>query len=104
MKNINPEIEGVYLCKVRGKKYCNYEVLRYSKNDGWWQYYKDYSRKDSDIEGWVGLDSKVTVESFQLIEKDAKQSKKSLYELSKKTHSSSVGGMNCSNLDFQYIF
>ncbi len=42
------------------------------KNDGWWQYYKDYSRKDSDIEGWVGLDSKVTVESFQLIEKDAK--------------------------------
>ena len=27
-----------------------------------------------------------------------------LYELSKKTHSSSVGGMNCSNLDFQYIF
>ena len=77
MKNINPEIEGVYLCKVRGKKYCNHEVLRYSKNDGWWQYYKDYSRKDSDIEGWVGLDSKVTVESFQLIEKDAKQSKKS---------------------------
>ena len=27
-----------------------------------------------------------------------------IYELSKKTHSSSVGGMNCSNLDFQYIF
>ena len=76
MKNINPEIEGVYLCKVRGKKYCNYEVLQYSKNDGWWQYYKDYSRKDSDIEGWVGLDSKVAVESFQLIEEDAKQSKK----------------------------
>ena len=80
MKNINPEIEGVYLCKVRGKKYCNYEVLRYSKNDGWWQYYKDYSCKDSDIEGWVGLDSKVTVESFQLIEEDAKQSKKEFIE------------------------
>ena len=72
MKIKNPEIEGVYLCKVKGKKYCNYEVLLYTKNDGWWQYYKAYYRKDSEIEGWMALDSNVTVESFQLIEEDAK--------------------------------
>lgn len=72
MKIRNPEIDGIYLCKVRGKKYCNHEVLQYTKNEGWWQYYKAYSRENSEIEGWVGLDSNVTVESFQLIEENDK--------------------------------
>lgn len=42
---------GLYLCKVKGQRFCDYAILRYDE-DGWWQYIKEYS--GSRIEGWCG--------------------------------------------------
>ena len=32
---------GLYLCKVKGLKFCDHIVLKYNE-DGWWRYFQDY--------------------------------------------------------------
>lgn len=55
---------GLYLCKVKGMKFCDYIVLKYDE-DGWWRYFQDYVH---DHEGWVGNNLEI-IES-KLIEED----------------------------------
>lgn len=56
---------GLYLCKVKGLKFCDYTVLEYNE-DGWWRYFQDYV---NDLEGWVGNNLEI-VGKPQLIEDD----------------------------------
>lgn len=46
---------GLYLCKVKGLRFCGYAVLKW---DGlyWWQYYRDTRAQ---IEGWIGNDLEI---------------------------------------------
>ena len=53
---------GLYLCKVKGMKFCDYIVLKYNE-DGWWRYFQDYVNQ---LEGWVGNNLEI-VEVVQLI-------------------------------------
>ena len=41
---------GLYLCKVKGMKFCDHIVLKYDEY-GWWRYFQDYVHQH---EGWVG--------------------------------------------------
>lgn len=54
---------GIYLCRVKGLKYCDFIVLKYDDDD-WWLYVQD---NVNDIEGWVGNNLEI-VEVVQLIE------------------------------------
>lgn len=53
---------GLYLCKVKGMKFCDHIVLKYNEY-GWWRYFQDYVHQ---LEGWVGNDLEI-VEVVQLI-------------------------------------
>ena len=53
---------GLYLCKVKGLKFCDYIVLKYNEY-GWWRYFQDYVCQ---LEGWVGNNLEI-VEVVQLI-------------------------------------
>ena len=41
---------GLYLCKVKGLKFCDYIVLKYDEY-GWRRHFQDYVHQ---LEGWVG--------------------------------------------------
>ena len=53
---------GIYLCKVKGLKYCDYAVLIYCDNY-WWRYFQDFTH---DLEGWVG--NNLEILEYTLIE------------------------------------
>lgn len=57
---------GLYLCKVKGLKFCDYAILRYNEY-GWWRYYR-YAAYDN-VEGWVDNDLEI-VEIMQMIKED----------------------------------
>lgn len=48
--------EGLYLCKVKGLKFCDYAILKWD-GEYWWQYYRDLGSKQ--IEGWIGSDLEI---------------------------------------------
>ena len=55
--------KGIYLCKVKGLKYLNYEILYYN-GEYWLQYYKSYQ---PNIEGWCNCVLEI-IEVMQCLE------------------------------------
>lgn len=47
--------EGLYLCKVKGLKHCDYAILQWD-GEFWWQYTRQFY---DGIEGWFGNDLEI---------------------------------------------